>query len=57
VDAVGAVTGRFEADPLVRRLHTDATTFRLRFSVDAANGLEVPAFSGAVTTHYARSAG
>jgi uncharacterized protein YlxW (UPF0749 family) len=57
VDAVGAVTGRFEADPLVRRLHTDATTFRLRFSVDAANGLEVPAFTGAVTTHYARSAG
>lgn len=57
VDAVGAVTGRFEADPLVRRLHTDATTFRLRFSVDAASGLELPAFSGAVTTHYARSAG
>ena len=57
VDAVGAVTGRFEADPLVRRLHTDAATFRLRFSVDAAGGLEVPAFNGAVTTHYARSAG
>ena len=57
VDAVGAVVGRFETDPLVRRLHSDATTFRLRFSVDEVNPLAVPAFSGAVTTNYARSAG
>jgi uncharacterized protein YlxW (UPF0749 family) len=57
MDAVGATAGRFEADPLVRRLHADATTFRLRFSVDAVNGLAVPAFSGAVTTNYARAAG
>ena len=55
IDAVGAASSRFEADPLVRRLHSDATTFRLRFSVDEAGALVVPAFTGAVTPHYAHS--
>jgi uncharacterized protein YlxW (UPF0749 family) len=55
IDAVGAASSRFEADPLVRRLHADATTFRLRFAVDEVGELVLPAFTGAITTHFARS--
>ena len=56
IDAVGAASSRFETDQLVRRLHSDASTFRLKFSVDDVGSLVVPAYTGAVTTHYARSA-
>ena len=52
--ALGASRDRFEADALVRRLHTDASTFGLRFSVDADERLRVPAYAGVVTTRYAR---
>jgi uncharacterized protein YlxW (UPF0749 family) len=56
VSAVGAVRERFEADPLVERLHEDATAFGLRFSVSREEDLEVPAFRGATTPGYARPA-
>lgn len=57
VSAVGAGKDRFEADPLVRRLHEDATTFGLRFSVAKVDDVEVPAYRGATTLTYARPAG
>ncbi|MGH9178389.1 MAG: DUF881 domain-containing protein [Acidimicrobiales bacterium] len=56
VSAVGAVRERFEADPLVERLHEDATAFGLRFSVSRAEDLEVPGYRGATTPGYARPA-
>ncbi len=56
VAAVGAGKDRFEADALVRRLHDDAATFALRFSVDREDTVEVPAFRGATTLTYARPA-
>lgn len=56
VAAIGAGKDRFEADTLVRRLHDDAATFGLRFSVDRADAVEVAAFRGATTLAYARPA-
>jgi uncharacterized protein YlxW (UPF0749 family) len=56
VSAVGAGRDRFEADALVRRLHDDAATFGLRFSVDREDLVEVPAYRGATTLTYARPA-
>ena len=56
VSAVAAGKDRFEADPLVRRLHDDANTFGLRFSVARVDDLEVPAYRGATTLSYARPA-
>lgn len=54
VSAVGAGKDRFEADSLVRRLHDDATTFGLRFSVARMDDVEVPAYRGATSLTYAR---
>lgn len=54
VSAVAAGKDRFETDSLVRRLHEDATTFGLRFSVSREDSVEVPAFRGATTLTYAR---
>ena len=54
VDAVGAARDRFEDDPLVRRLHHDAESYGLRFSVDREDDVEVPAYRGATTLTYAR---
>ena len=54
VSAVGASRDRFEADPLVRRLRSDAEAFGLRISVERQDGLLVPAFTGATTLRYAR---
>jgi uncharacterized protein YlxW (UPF0749 family) len=54
VTAVGASKDRFEADSLVRRLHTDAKDFGLRFSVSREEALDVPAFRGATTAQFAR---
>ena len=54
VTAVGAGRDRFEADPLVRRLHDDASAFGLRFSVSRDESLEVPAYRGATALTYSR---
>jgi uncharacterized protein YlxW (UPF0749 family) len=54
--AVGASRDRFEADRLVRRLHDDAKSFGLRFSVSRESSLEVPAYRGATNLQYARPA-
>jgi len=56
VAAVGAVRDRFEADPLVRRLRSDAQSFGLRISVERQDALLLPAFTGATTLRYARPA-
>lgn len=54
VSAVGAVRDRFEADPLVGRLHEDAESYGLRFAVTRHDDVEVPAYQGATTLSYAR---
>jgi uncharacterized protein YlxW (UPF0749 family) len=54
VSAVGAVRDRFEADPLVERLHEDAKSYGLRFAVTRHDDVEVPAYQGATTLSYAR---
>ena len=55
--AVAAARDRFEADDLVKRLHTDASAFGLRFSVTHEDSLDVPAFQGATHPKVARLAG
>jgi uncharacterized protein YlxW (UPF0749 family) len=54
VTALGASKAMFENDKLVGQLHGDAETFGLRFSVVEDDRLRVPAYSGVVSTHYAR---
>jgi uncharacterized protein YlxW (UPF0749 family) len=54
--AVGAGRDRFEGDDLVRRLHADAKSFGLRFSVSRESTVEVPAYKGAIDLQYARQA-
>ena len=56
VTALGASRDRFEADRLVRRLHADAKTFELRFSVSRDDAVTVPAYKGATNLRYARPA-
>ena len=56
VAAVGAARDRFEADPLVRRLRSDAQSFGLRISVERQDALLLPAFTGATTLRFARPA-
>ena len=56
VHALGASRDRFEADALVRRLHSDADKFGLRFSVTREDNLEAPAFSGATSFKFATPA-
>ena len=56
VSAVAAGRDRFEADPLVQRLHDEATSFGLRFSVAREDEVEVPAYRGATNLSYARPA-
>lgn len=56
VTAIGASREVFETDLLVRRLHSDASTFGLRFSVDTDDRLRVPAYAGVATSRYARPA-
>lgn len=56
VTAIGAVRDRFEADPLVRRLRSDAESFGLRVSVERQDALVLPAFTGATTLRFARPA-
>jgi uncharacterized protein YlxW (UPF0749 family) len=54
--ALGADRDIFETDELVRRLHSDATTFGLRFSVTEDDKLRVPAYAGVITPHFAKRA-
>ena len=56
ITAVGADRERFDDDPLVKRLRSDAEAFGLRISVEAADDLEVPAFRGATGQRFARPA-
>jgi uncharacterized protein YlxW (UPF0749 family) len=56
VTALGASEQRFEDDRLVTRLHHDASSFGLRFSVSTDDHLKVPAFSGVTAPHFARPA-
>ena len=53
IAAVGAKESQFESDDLVRRLHDDADSFGLRFSVSKENDLRVPAFAGPVAPKFA----
>ena len=54
VSAIAAGRDRFEADPLVRRLRSDAESFGLRISVERQDALLIPAFTGATTLRFAR---
>jgi uncharacterized protein YlxW (UPF0749 family) len=54
VSAIGAARDRFEADPLVRRLRSDAESFGLRISVERQDALTIPAFTGATSLRFAR---
>jgi uncharacterized protein YlxW (UPF0749 family) len=53
--AIGADHDRFEGDTLVRRLHDDAHSFGLRFSVSTSTSLRVPAFDGPVNPRFAKT--
>lgn len=54
VVAIGASRDLFETDPLVERLRAAADTAKLGFSVDRVDIVEVPAYTGSTTLHYAR---
>jgi uncharacterized protein YlxW (UPF0749 family) len=56
ISAVGAQKDRFDADPLVRRLHEDADAFGIRFSVARTDSLDVPAYRGSTALRYAKPA-
>jgi uncharacterized protein YlxW (UPF0749 family) len=56
ISAVGASRDRFDADPLVDRLHTDAGSYGIRFSVTRVENLEIPAYRGSTALRYARPA-
>jgi uncharacterized protein YlxW (UPF0749 family) len=53
ISAIGARESQFEGDDLVRRLHDDADSFGLRFSVSKESDLRVPAFTGPVKPKFA----
>lgn len=54
ISALGADRNKFEADALVRRLHEDAKTFGLKFSVRSMNAVTIAAYDGSTTPKYAR---
>lgn len=54
VTAIGAERGRFDADPLMRRLRREAVAFRLGFSAESSTDLKVPGFEGALAFTSAR---
>jgi uncharacterized protein YlxW (UPF0749 family) len=56
VSAVGASRDRFEADRLVKRLKSDASTFDLTFSLERASALSLPAYKGSTQLTYAKPA-
>ena len=50
---IGAAADRFQADPLVRQLASDATTFGLHFDVTPVDSVTVPGYGGPIQPHYA----
>jgi hypothetical protein len=54
VSAIGASRDRFDADPLVERLRSDADRFGIRVAVSRVDAIELPAFKGVTTLQYAR---
>ena len=56
IAAIAASRDRFDEDQLVRRLHDDADSFGLRFSIRTSGDVEVPGYDGATTLRYARPA-
>jgi uncharacterized protein YlxW (UPF0749 family) len=56
VSAVGAARDRFDADRLVKRLKSDASTFDLTFSIERATALSLPAYRGSTQLTYAKPA-
>ena len=54
ISAIGTGRDRFDGDVLVRRLHDDAKTFGLRFSVSREPDIALPPFRGATETKFAR---
>lgn len=56
VSAVGASRDQFLDDELVQKVRSDAERFSLRFSVSRDQTLELPAYSGATATNFARPA-
>src|SRR3954471_7830989 len=54
ITAIGADHDRFEADRLVKRLHSDAERFRLRFSVSTNDRVRMPAYAGATAPQLAK---
>ena len=56
ITAIGATRDRFDEDPLVRRLRSDAEAFGLGISIESADDLEVPAFRGATGLRFAKPA-
>jgi uncharacterized protein YlxW (UPF0749 family) len=53
ISAIGAQKGRFDDDPLVRRLRDDANAFGIQFSAAGVDSLDVPAYSGSTAFTYA----
>ena len=54
ISALGADRNKFEADALVQRLHGDAKSFGLKFSVRSLNAVTIAAYDGSTTPKYAR---
>jgi uncharacterized protein YlxW (UPF0749 family) len=56
ISAVGANRDRFDADSLVDRLHRDASSYGIRFSVARVETVDVPAYRGSTALRYAKPA-
>lgn len=56
LSAIGPSEDRFEGDRLVRRLHDDADSFGLRFSVSHEDDVRVPSFGGVLVPRFAAPA-
>ena len=54
IGAVAAERVRFDADPLVKQLKSNAERFGLRFTVSRASALDLPAFRGPTKLSFAR---
>jgi uncharacterized protein YlxW (UPF0749 family) len=54
ISALGADRNKFESDGLVRRLHSDAKDFGLKFSVRSVENVTIAAYDGSTTPKYAR---
>jgi uncharacterized protein YlxW (UPF0749 family) len=54
ISALGADRNKFEADALVQRLHDDAKSFGLKFSVRSMNAVSIAKYDGSTAPKYAR---